>query len=279
MDVLLLAEPKKRRRSLARSHAAKKQTQKTKPSSAARTTINLPPIHIRTAIFRHPNDELNICYYLIPCGPNKSKGQCGAVDEDDLARLHTEAIPRDPFISAALGPAAKIERMRAASLRLGNQGIRTSYDDHLVIVGDAAGHIDPLTGEGIHTAMMGGKAAAGAIAKMAASGDFTKRSAKALYEKKWMQLFGHDFFWSRVFADAIYRCPLLLDAMASEMQRKGDAMMSRWAEVMTCLRPKTYLLRPDVGLPLAVAIAREVVEQKVFGKPDRYELGPAPAAK
>ena len=34
------------------------------------------------------------------------------------------------------------------------QGVPRSYDDHLLIIGDAAGHIDPLTGEGIHTAMM-----------------------------------------------------------------------------------------------------------------------------
>lgn len=233
--------------------------------------------HKQTAIFRHPNDELNFCYYLIPCGLNKSKGQCGVVDEADLARLHAEAVARDPFISAALGPNAKLERMRAASLRMGGQGVRTTYDDHLIIVGDAAGHIDPLTGEGIHTAMMGGKAAAGAVAAMAASGDFSRRSARQ-YERRWMQLFGHDFFLSKVLAEAIYRCPLLLDAMASEMQRKGDAMMSKWAEVMTCLKPKTYLLRPDVGLPLAVAIARELFEQKVLGKPDRYRLLPPPPA-
>lgn len=37
--------------------------------------------------------------------------------------------------------------MRAASLRLGSQGVKKSYDDHLLIIGDAAGHIDPLTGE------------------------------------------------------------------------------------------------------------------------------------
>ncbi len=34
-------------------------------------------------------------------------------------------------------------------------------------------------------------------------------------------------------AELVYRYPLLLDAMASEMQRKGDAMMSKWAEIMT----------------------------------------------
>lgn len=53
---------------------------------------------------------------------------------------------QDPFISAALGPNAKLERMRAAALRLGGQGLKATHDDHLVIIGDAAGHIDPLTG-------------------------------------------------------------------------------------------------------------------------------------
>ena len=79
---------------------------------------------------------------------------CCLSQEEDLKRLHEGAIKNDPFISKALGPAAKIERMKAASLRLGGQGLRTTYDDHLLIIGDAAGHIDPLTGEGIHTAIM-----------------------------------------------------------------------------------------------------------------------------
>lgn len=82
-----------------------------------------------------------------PCSP-------GLPQEKDLARLHNDAIKNDPFISKALGPNAKIERMKAASLRLGGQGLATTYDDHLLIIGDAAGHIDPLTGEGIHTAIM-----------------------------------------------------------------------------------------------------------------------------
>ena len=89
------------------------------------------------------------------CSGNRPEAKgCCVAQEEDLKRLHEGAIKEDPFISAALGPNAKIERMRAAALRLGSQGLSTSYDDHLLIVGDAAGHIDPLTGEGIHTAMM-----------------------------------------------------------------------------------------------------------------------------
>lgn len=188
-----------------------------------------------TAIFRHPNDELNFCYYLIPSGKD---GWCGNVKESDLARLHNNAIKDDPFISQALGSTAEIERMKAASLRLGGQGIRQTYDDHLLIIGDAAGHIDPLTGEGIHTAMMGGKAAAETLTEMKATGDYSSAMAKG-YAKRWMKAYGHDFpmvcstvFWmddsyvislqSRRFANALYRYPILLDACAREMQRKGQ---------------------------------------------------------
>lgn len=68
------------------------------------------------------------------------------------------------------------------------------------------------------------------------------------------------------------RYPIIMDAMASEVQRKGDAFMAKWAEVMTCMQPKTYFFRPDVALQLGWAITREVIEQKVFGKADNYQL-------
>lgn len=81
----------------------------------------------------------------------------------------------------------------------------------------------------------------------------------------------------------IYRYPVLLDACAKEMERKGklcplllltgisgDVMMSKWAEVMTCMRPKSYFLRPDVALPLGFAVLREAINQKFFNPPDLY---------
>jgi len=50
----------------------------------------------------------------------------------------------------------------------------------------------------------------------------------------------------------------------------GDVMMSKWAEVMTCMRPKSYFLRPDVALPLGIAVLREAINQKFFNAPDLY---------
>jgi len=47
-------------------------------------------------------------------------------------------------------------------------------------------------------------------------------------------------------------------------------MMSKWAEVMTCMRPKSYFLRPDVFLQMSIAVIREFIDQKVFGVPSQY---------
>ena len=117
--------------------------------------------------------------------------------ESDLYRLHYDAVTKDPFISKALGPNPKLERMKAASLRLGGQGLSTTYDNHLLIIGDAAGHIDPLTGEGIHTAIMGGKAAAETLLEARESGNFGRCSLQK-YEARWIKLYGHDFALVRV---------------------------------------------------------------------------------
>lgn len=209
--------------------------------------------------------------YLIPCGPNASKGQLGCVTADDLKRLHEDGIKHDPFISRAMGPAPKCERMRAGPLRVGGQGLKSTYGDHLVIVGDAAGHIDPLTGEGIHTAMMGGKLAAETILEARSAGNFTAANTAA-YERRWMARYGHDFYWSQAFANAIYRCPILLDAVANEVQRTGDTMMSVWAEVATNMRPKTDFFRPFVAVPVTLALLREVWAQKVMGRKPAYVM-------
>ncbi len=59
-------------------------------------------------------------------------------------------------------------------------------------------------GEGIHTAMMGGRAAAETLLDMRATGDFSKAST-AQYTRRWMKAFGHDFPMSTKFAELIYR--------------------------------------------------------------------------
>ena len=56
------------------------------------------------ALFKHPNEELNYCVYLIPGNPR--------VVPEDLAKWHDRLL-KDPYISRALGDNFKIERMKA----------------------------------------------------------------------------------------------------------------------------------------------------------------------
>ena len=56
------------------------------------------------ALFKHPNDELNYCVYLIPGNPK--------VVPEDLPKWHDQLL-KDPFVSKALGDKFKIERMKA----------------------------------------------------------------------------------------------------------------------------------------------------------------------
>jgi flavin-dependent dehydrogenase len=114
------------------------------------------------SLLRHANNELGFCAYIIPGGP---------CTNNDLSRVHhdiikvrllvmadpllTHGAQNDPFVSKALaGSNVTFERMKGASLRFG--GIAKSWDDQFLIIGDAAGFIDPLTGEGIQYAMESG---------------------------------------------------------------------------------------------------------------------------
>eukprot|EP00871_Galdieria_phlegrea_P001694 jgi/Galph1/2525/GphlegSOOS_G1201.1 len=201
------------------------------------------------AVFRHPNDELNFCTYIIPGNPN--------VTNDDLSRLHHEIMEKDPFVSRALGSNAVVERMKAGSLRLG--GISKSYAEQLLIIGDAAGQIDPLTGEGIHHAMVRcSKKAAEVLIEAFSYPDFSEGFLKN-YHKAWYSSFGWDFIMSMKLAIVLYKFPVILDAATKALETKGDEFLAEWAKVMTGQRPKTYFFRPDVSLVMFWELLKLVV--------------------
>lgn len=59
-------------------------------------------------LFRHANDELNYCIYIIPGNPN--------VTDETLSQWHESMIKNDPNISQALGKNPKMERMKAGNV-------------------------------------------------------------------------------------------------------------------------------------------------------------------
>jgi len=201
------------------------------------------------ALFRHFDDTIDLGAYLLPGG---------AAKESDIPRIYSELIATDPFISRALGPKWEpLERVKVASLRLG--GVDQSYGDQVLIVGDAAGHIDPLTGEGIHLGMMAGKLAARTALQMLRQGDLSAARARA-YHDAWWKLFGSDFPVSAVAGKMVFKAPYLMDAVPIAAAAKGDgkaasAFFAAFGAVMTGALPKSTFLLPWVAAPLAWATA------------------------
>ena len=97
-----------------------------------------------SALFRHYNNDLYLGTYVLPGGGATSRS---------IAPFEKELVVQHPYVKAALGKSYKnVERRVVAPIRTG--GVDRSYTDQCLLVGDAAGHVDPLTGEGIHTAMV-----------------------------------------------------------------------------------------------------------------------------
>lgn len=124
-----------------------------------------------------------------------------------------------------------------------------------MIVGDAAGQIDPLTGEGIHHAMDAAEIAATTLREGLAVGDLSEKFLRR-YHDRWMKLFGRDFAVSKILVKFYARHPIFLDAYASLAKKRGPEFLAEWGKVMTGAEPKSYLLRPQLSIPIALETAR-----------------------
>lgn len=205
------------------------------------------------AIFRHYNDDIDVGVYLL---------ENGATKPEDILKVAIDEVARDPFMQRLIGKnAVALERPRVASIRTG--GVEKSYATQFMAVGDAAGQTDPLTGEGIHTGMIGAKIAAQTIHEMYAQNDFSEKAA-AVYQKRWIANFGKDFPVSKIGARLTYNIPLFLDAANVVAQRKGDAFMADFGAAMTGVKPKSIFLRPGMAVPLTIEVVRQFFIQKVL---------------
>ena len=196
------------------------------------------------ALFKEADGDLVFCCYVIPGGKAK---------RSELKALHQQILREYEPVRSAIGPDAVIEDMKSAPLRLG--GEPKTYAKQVLIVGDAAGHIDPLTGEGIQYAMDAGKLAADTMAEAFEQKNFTA-AFLSRYQERWNNSFGKDFKWSAKMVSAAAKRPVFLDAFASLSGKKGDAFMAEWGKIMTGAEPKRKFFLPKLILPLAAEVLR-----------------------
>ncbi len=69
--------------------------------------------------------------------------------------------------------------------------LRTQYADNLILVGDAARHVNPITGGGIHTALAGGIIAGEFLATFIASGQTPNAIGMKGYQDAWLEKMGN----------------------------------------------------------------------------------------
>jgi flavin-dependent dehydrogenase len=177
-------------------------------------------------------------------------------------------VSADPFVREVLGAdAVPLEPPGISPLRLG--GERRTFGEAVLVLGDAAGQTDPLTGEGIHTAMIAAKIAARVLSDALDRGDLSEKRL-ATYHAEWMRAFGRDFAISAAAGRLLRRFPALLDTAALAAQRHGARFMDQFGAAMTGVQPKSLFLSPKMSLPLGAALVR----LGLGGRVRRYEEGP-----
>ncbi len=100
----------------------------------------------------------------------------------NLQQAMLDAIAQSPLFKERFASAKLVSPIGAWSLPFGSKKRKVSADN-VLLVGDAAGLVDPFSGEGIGNAMTSGKIAAQCADEALAAGD-TSASALARYDEK-----------------------------------------------------------------------------------------------
>jgi geranylgeranyl reductase family protein len=120
-----------------------------------------------------------------------------------------------PDIEKRLRPGHTLSGVKTWPLNFGSQSMQRAYSGAL-LVGDAAGLIDPLTGGGIYNALLSARIAADVVKDAFDRGDFS-RSSLAAYDARCDAALGKDFQRSFHIQRMLLRFPFLVDALAKTM--------------------------------------------------------------
>jgi geranylgeranyl reductase family protein len=136
--------------------------------------------------------------------------------------------------------------------------LEKTYGDRLLLVGDAAGFINPLSGEGIYYAMVSGQIAAKVIAE-ALEKKQTSQEFLSQYQTRWQKDFGKDIDLilkvvkrgSMEYAETVfkiaYKDPVLTDLMMGVITGQLSVQQYKWKIVRrffySSLKNRLHLLK------------------------------------
>jgi digeranylgeranylglycerophospholipid reductase len=105
------------------------------------------------------------------------------------ARWHLDQFIKNSFMSDRFKN-ARILEVQGGGVPLASP-LKKQYADNMILVGDAARHVNPITGGGIHTALSGGIVAADFLVEHFSSGNSHCAKNLAGYQEQWLEAFGY----------------------------------------------------------------------------------------
>ena len=141
----------------------------------------------------HYVEEINPGYFWIfPAGKNRANIGVGLLksivkkESRNLSEIMINIINSDNF-KYRFSDAILLEKPTGWNLPLGSIK-RKNHGEGFLLLGDAAGLVDPFTGEGIGNAMVSGQIAAETAAQAKEKNDFSKKYLKKYDKKLWDHL-------------------------------------------------------------------------------------------
>jgi geranylgeranyl reductase family protein len=120
--------------------------------------------------------------WIFPLGGNKFNIGCGSLIREEsnfsLNQMYNNFL-KDPNIKNFL-PKSHYKKIWTAAYPLPSQGVNepSLYGDNIMLIGDIAGFVSPLSGEGICSGIISGKIAAETAIKAIENEDISKRTLK-----------------------------------------------------------------------------------------------------
>jgi len=113
---------------------------------------------------------------------------------DPLKVVLQKAMGQNQFIKTLIPPGSTILPLEGAPIPAAP--LNRFVAEGVMLVGDAAGHCDPISGDGIYYAMSAGKLAASVASEAISAGDFS-RTRLATFERLWKGAEGKELAWER----------------------------------------------------------------------------------
>jgi geranylgeranyl reductase family protein len=199
---------------------------------------NRPEIHVERVIM--PGYD-----WIFPMGGGRVNVGTGTlvstVKEGNLslAKVMRQFVASNPYARERLRLAEMVSPVQGQPLRTDLRGTRP-YDQRVLVAGEAAGLVNPLSGEGIAYALESGEMAATHASRALESGDFSEAALSA-YGRALHRRYAADYQAAR-FLRIFFKYPWLLNWLVRRMQQDPDFALTFGLVVIGVESPRTVLL-------------------------------------